>query len=161
MDKIIFLDVDGVLAGYDWFASPQYNEKLTLGWSPNEPRYYAETHVDPKCLGALKRILRETGAEIVLSSTWRNYGPTKDALPIALGREFRGRLISWTPNFNDDRDEEIAQWLVQNEFEGKFVIIDDYGPAQFGGLGEHLHQTNMGTGLTEKDADAIIAKLNA
>jgi HAD domain in Swiss Army Knife RNA repair proteins len=55
--KIIFLDIDGVL-----------NCKGT----PN-PRKFPYI-VDPKLLNRLQRLLERTGAEVVLSSTWR-YDP--------------------------------------------------------------------------------------
>jgi hypothetical protein len=55
--KVVFLDIDGVL-----------NCSKT-----NNPRKLPYV-IDPKLLKRLKRLLRRTGAKVVLSSTWR-YDP--------------------------------------------------------------------------------------
>jgi predicted mannosyl-3-phosphoglycerate phosphatase (HAD superfamily) len=49
--KIIFLDIDGVLNNYNTLGEG-------LNWESNAVKI-------------LKRIIKETGAKVVLSSTWR------------------------------------------------------------------------------------------
>ena len=60
--RILFLDIDGVLNGKDWAVENigRGNE----GWSP-----YV---FDPRTVRQLNRILEITGAEIVISSSWRH-----------------------------------------------------------------------------------------
>lgn len=49
-EKVIFLDIDGVL---------------------NDEEHTSESYLDSMMVGRLKRIIDETGAEIILSSSWR------------------------------------------------------------------------------------------
>lgn len=58
MRKIIFLDIDGVLNSADHLD----HTKHCNGYSD----------ISPKKVKLLKKIVDRTGAEIVLSSTWRD-----------------------------------------------------------------------------------------
>ena len=58
MRKIIFLDIDGVLNSMDYFEQT----KDCKGY----------TEINPEKVKLLKEIVDRTGAEIVLSSTWRD-----------------------------------------------------------------------------------------
>ena len=53
MKKIIFLDIDGVL------NSETYDKNRTAG------------AIDPECAKRLNRIIKETNADIVISSSWK------------------------------------------------------------------------------------------
>lgn len=89
MDKIIFLDIDGVLNSRQWFMNVHLKEK---------PRF----QIDPKTIKRLNHIIYKTGAKVVISSTWR------------AGREiewfnwcfnlhgFNGLVIGKTPIINHD-----------------------------------------------------------
>jgi hypothetical protein len=115
---------------------------------------------DPKCVAALNRILRETGAQIVLSSTWRMDG-----------MEFCGsRFTEWgvivpifdvTPELvQRGRGREIEAWL--NGYAGEveaFVILDDTGKME--PYLDRLVLVDERSGLTEADADRAIAILTA
>ena len=56
--RIIFLDIDGVLA-----TNSTYGKGMNNKWN--------SYMFDPKCVAVLNFILQETGAEIILSSDWR------------------------------------------------------------------------------------------
>ena len=62
--KLIFLDIDGVLNSHDYFLK-RYSEtgKMQGGIRPES--------IDPDALRRLERILEETDAKIIVSSTWR------------------------------------------------------------------------------------------
>jgi hypothetical protein len=140
--KIVFCDIDGVL------NNPTCYSRRTANGTP----------ADPKCIAALNRILRTTGARIVLSSTWRIDGV-----------EFcNDRFAEWgvadpifdiTPQMDyKPRGHEIDAWLKarQGEIES-FVILDDTS-----NMDPHLDRlvlTQEGWGLTEEDADRAIAIL--
>ena len=64
MSKIVFLDIDGVLNTGWWYTQMDRN-------TPKDKYGYA---FDPKSVANLKRILDETGAEIVISSSWKSLG---------------------------------------------------------------------------------------
>jgi histidinol phosphatase-like enzyme len=58
--KVVFLDVDGVL-----------NNDKTERYPSNLEELFSPFVLDKENITQLKRILKETGAKIVLSSTWR------------------------------------------------------------------------------------------
>lgn len=105
-DKIIFLDIDGVLNLYR-----------------EEHDKYGQLFHD-NFVNNLKHIIDETGAKIVLSSTWRLSG-FKTNKNMWLDRKLPGELVDVTPIFhNKIRGEEIKHWLVNNQV-NSYVIIDD------------------------------------
>lgn len=151
--NLIFLDIDGVLNDWDrsWRDVPDYNPEIL-----------------PRCVRALNRIIRETDAKLVLSSSWRGLITTGHMTLLGFERMLsshgvNGYLIGHTRNIGDEyRWQEIADWLRQpmwgpNRIKiRRYCIIDD-DPDAFGkrpGV-----QTKGGEGLTEADADAVIALL--
>lgn len=61
--KIIFLDFDGVM------DTAYYDHILSKEGKPLDDEYGAI--FDPYCIQNLKRIIEETGADIVVSSSWK------------------------------------------------------------------------------------------
>lgn len=111
--KLVFLDIDGVLN----------SRRSTYAFS--------STHrLDPVAMSLLNELLRITGADVVISSTWR-LGRTLDQLFATLTHEgFAGNIIGKTPHLGDFRGQEIDQWLEtykwdHNDPDYKYVIFDD------------------------------------
>ena len=105
--KIVFLDIDGVLNCSDDFKRIKHTDGLCLS---------------PQKLNRLRRILRETGAKIVLSSTWRRHEDAMDFL--------NANGIHWidkTPaSFSGMRGREVSEWLNKHGSEVEsYVILDD------------------------------------
>jgi hypothetical protein len=123
--RIIFLDIDGVL-----------NCKQT----PN-PRKLPYV-VDPILLARLKDLVQRTGAEVVLSSTWR-YDPAGLFSAKYWGIPF----CDVTPDMPDrPRSQEILGSLRNNAPVSRFIVIDDEDDE----LDElPLFQPSSKTGLTE------------
>lgn len=122
MRKIIFLDIDGVLNSADYFDQTKHCE----GYS----------EINPEQVKLLKEIIDRTGAEIVLSSTWRSLGKRKDEpehpmytyLTDTL-QEYGLEIIDHTPYIDQDRPKEIKAWLdAQLDKDIRFVSIDDDYP---------------------------------
>lgn len=67
MKKIIFLDIDGVLNTKDWHC------RMTKD-TPRDEFGYA---FDPVAVANLAHIIDETGADIIISSSWKFYGVPK------------------------------------------------------------------------------------
>lgn len=113
--KVIFLDLDGVVNSLrSAIAFGNYPHEL-----PKDRRLF-----DPVALGLVRRICKETGAVIVISSTWRR-SHHKDVLKKSLNLD----IIGCTPAFNSPdtrRGHEIKEWL---DYRGpqveKYCIIDD------------------------------------
>lgn len=129
--KIIFLDIDGVLNSEEWLYKRNDNETI-----------------NPEQVKLLKEIMDKTGAEIVLSSTWRKLSgrhPLYTYLVESL-KKFGLEIKSHTPSIGGDRSKEIKKWIDKHEINGKikFVILDDFTifSYQMYGLSDYLVQTS-------------------
>jgi hypothetical protein len=152
--KVIFLDIDGVLCNHESIAAG-YKARTCAEQDPYGP------HVD--CVAALNRVIEQTGAFIVLSSTWRKAGDAHKRMPLTLKRwGVEGTMIGCTPFWSYDvhRGAEIRRWIetVRTPVTS-FVILDD--DSDMGNLTHRLVKTDHIVGLTEADADRAIAILNA
>ena len=126
--KIIFLDIDGVL-NHEAFYKERFEKRYEEGAIAHP---YSE--IDPKCVERLNNLCQETGAKVVISSTWRHSGLDycKDVLEF---HGFNGEIIDITPTCRCGmckRGNEIHQWIDDNrESVGpyyqftEYVILDD------------------------------------
>jgi HAD domain in Swiss Army Knife RNA repair proteins len=137
MDKILFLDIDGVANNIN-----------------TTQRHMGFIGIDPIMAGRVKRIIRETNCEVVLSSAWRIGADSRD--------EVRKRVcgfIDITPNNVDGfRGSEINAWLAKHADVTRYAILDDsndFYPDQ------PLFKTSWATGLTDTIADDVINYLTA
>jgi hypothetical protein len=136
--RVIFLDIDGVLAPIR--------------------RWDRYGDLDPACIQVLNEIVAGAGADVVVSSTWR-YGKTAPELQEILDAEgFKGRVLDKTADGTGgvSRGEEIAAWLAEHAV-SSFVIIDDH--VDMGELCDYLVQTHPARGLQPADAPRAIALL--
>jgi hypothetical protein len=102
--KVIFLDIDGVL-----------NCKTT----PN-PRKFPFI-VDKKLLACLLKLLKRTGAKIVLSSSWRN-----DPIGLLAAKHFGIPLWDVCPDMpKSARCKEVLKWLAAHPRVTRYAVIDD------------------------------------
>ena len=165
MRKVMFLDIDGVLNTGRWYSKMDRN-------TPKDKYGYA---FDPNAVANLKKIVDETGAEIVISSSWKSFG-FSELEEMWQDRALPGKLIDITPNsvsdemlLNADLDHmelfsirgmEIKEWLSKH---GKkvshYVIIDDMDNM----LQEqqpHFVWIDPEVGITEGNAAQAIMILN-
>lgn len=150
MRKIIFLDIDGVL-----------NTQETLRKSHN-----GIIGIDPYKVLLLDRIVQATGAEVVLSSSWRkgHFEELQKGLAVPL-LDRTGNCCSGI------RGVEIHNWLTENvkgfSSDGyrkpddfRVAILDDDSDMLLWQK-DHFFQTSfMGSGLNEIIADRVIRHLN-
>jgi hypothetical protein len=141
---IIFLDLDGVLNDH------QQRESGFCG-------------IDLPLATRFNRVLRETDAQIVLSSAWRYMIPEAMSLKgftyllQTHGVDCHERLIGVTCRDEEiePRGQQIRHWRLENGGERPYVVIDDLDL----GITEAGHpfvQTDGKVGLTEADADRAI-----
>jgi len=143
--KVIFLDFDGVIT-------------IPPKW-----------HLEANKIKWIKKIVDETDAKIVVSSSWRMES-VEETIDKMIGRPKRcprNRMLYWlidnlydvTHTYKGLRGQEIKDWLnEQNDIEN-YVIIDDDGDF----LDEQLYhfvQTNYEDGITETEAIRAIKVLN-
>ena len=165
MKKIIFLDIDGVLNTESWYVQ-MTNE------TPKDKFGYA---YDPQAVANLRKIVEETEADIVISSSWKCMGLSQME-DMWKDRNLPGKIIGITPNSVSDellidadidsmelfhiRGEEIKEWLKKHgKHTSRYAIIDDMDnmlPEQQ----SYFVHTNPEVGITEDDAEKAIAILN-
>jgi hypothetical protein len=154
--KIVFVDVDGVLNSEAYFAEKTQNGTVYA------PENFPFSEFCPKAVANLNRICAETGAFVVVSSSWRggrSVGELKDLFN-AVG--FTGKIKDKTPSLaNTRRGYEIQRWLdIHHERWTDYVILDDDDdmlPKQ----SARFIQTHFKTGLTDECADRAIAILGS
>ena len=165
MRKVICLDIDGVLNTGRWYSKMDRN-------TPKDKYGYA---FDPNAVANLKKIVDETGAEIVISSSWKSFG-FSELEEMWQDRALPGKLIGITPNtvsdemlLNADLDHmelfsirgmEIKEWLSKKgKYVSHYVIIDDMDN-MLQEQKSHFVQTNPEVGITEENAVQAISILN-
>ena len=136
--KVIFLDIDGVLNSQRSFAALQHREKrFKTSSKDNTLQYFYKITMmtlDKVAVGLINRVVSETDAKIVLSSTHRKHfnNPATGEYCMAdiqiylkaLG--IKGEVIGCTPITNKGfRGEEIKMWLGEHPEVTKYAIIDD------------------------------------
>ena len=169
---IVFLDCDGVLANSHAHSSPQWCDDASYDADPTLFPHSENAHVplECPCLEQLGRIVQTTGADVVLTTTWRHNVEQRAFLVVALAT-YGVHVIGDTPNIGfDRRGDEVVAWLKENTFDGRFVILDDghYNDFAQAGLLDHLVITIMcdgivgrpGEGLTQLRADVAIKVLS-
>ena len=153
--KIIFLDFDGVM------DTAYYDHVLHKEGKPGNDMYGAI--FDPYCVQNLKRIIDETGAHIVVSSSWKYGMSYKDFLDMWEYRGLPGFVtdVTPTPLERNNRGDEIDAWLNECRTEVQYVILDDLRADNFN---EHqlprFLKVNPIWGLDEDTAERAIAILN-
>lgn len=130
-DKVIFLDIDGVLN----------NIFLIRGRDP----------IDPVCMNTFNCLVDQTGAKIVVSSTWR-FGETVETMTNLLRlKGLKHDVYSLTPERKGCRGEEIEEWLTAHtepymNFH-EYLILDDDSDMLYHQRENFIH-CPMDTGLT-------------
>ncbi len=157
-EKIIFLDIDGVLNNDTGEADC---EKCENNKCRVDPKFHDFSDVPcEKCIKNLNKILKETGAEVVLSSTWRIIHNRLSIMYILfLSGMCPAYIEDYTPIMHGEtRGTEIAAWLKEHPETKRFIIIDDDSDME--NLMDHLVHIDSEVGLTEGKADEAIKMLN-
>lgn len=133
--KIIFLDIDGVLNHCDTRSDvlPTTAEPLPIP-------------IAPECMARLNRLIAETDAKIVISSSWRTFARWQDLGPALTRHGLVADVIGETPDLVNnavwlenwrsrvgetfayehlERGWEIREWIAAHPEVTAFVILDD------------------------------------
>lgn len=139
--KVIFLDIDGVLNN-----SKHLTELMEL---LGRKQYFSiinqihETPFDYRSCKLLQELIKETEAEIVLSSTWRLNDNGIEIIEQYAGISIRDT----TPVLNTIRGEEIKQYLDNHQEITEYIILDDDTDMLKEQMG-HLVKVNNQIGFT-------------
>lgn len=152
--KIIFLDFDGVI-DTEYYSHILYEAGKPIADEDG-------LLFDPECVKNLKYIIDNTGADIVVSSTWKDDMSYEEILDMWKDRGLPGFVTDVTPTTAEHhRGDEIDAWLKECPTECNYIIIDDLDACNFN---EHqiprLLIVNPLFGLDEYTAERAIRKLN-
>jgi hypothetical protein len=161
--NIIFLDIDGVLNGYNrwnllgWkFISLIKNEKLKQKLRLLYIELTDPAGVHKRKVKKLSRIIKATNAKVVMSSSWRfgwwntpyenQYNDQKKLTDLFI--KYNIEVIDITPGLIDHgRGDEIKEWLKNHEdLVKRFVILDDERFDLESFAESHLVQTSSSNG---------------
>lgn len=155
---VIFLDIDGVL------CTPL---SVRLDWLLRRPM--DRQCFDPIALHLLRRLVKRTGARVVLSSSWRYSLEDSDPFTQKIMANFYRVLASngtpvWdtAPILGRSKGEEIAAWLGRHP-ESCYAILDDRAD-EFTGtpdLAARLVLVDSRRGLRRQDYRRALALLGA
>jgi hypothetical protein len=146
--KVVFLDFDGVLNSKNWRNIPRSQKEI-------------DRDLDPAAIALLNDLLEVSGANVVISSSWRWSCRLPSIVEdmMTLGFKYPERVIGFTPYLNRynsglkhpmTRGEEVALWLKQVPVEA-FVILDDR--PEFDNLKDNLVLTDREHGLQKEHVE--------
>ncbi|MGN0350925.1 MAG: HAD domain-containing protein [Roseburia sp.] len=155
MEKVIFLDIDGVLNSNFW--NNNHQEEISDG-----------TLIDEEKVKLLGELIRNTDAKIVLHSGWKNWFDTnkkpmrKEAEKLRILLEKEGLVIEdVTPDYSTEdirrskkfsliKAGEILAWLEEHKEVKKWIVIDDLD-LHNAEVERHQVRTDQRIGLTMAD----------
>lgn len=163
MDRVIFLDIDGVLNSSFWNAGHQ--KEISAGML-----------IDLEKIRLLGKLVRNTKAEIILHSGWKFwFDPDlkplcKEAAYLQRQMQREGLMIAGTTpdhsteeiriskKFSLVKAGEILAWLDEHKEVDRWIVLDDldlHDPR----IEIHQLRTDPDTGLTEEDVQRAEAVL--
>lgn len=119
---VVFLDFDGVVIWERRQKARTSGGKLVAA-------------ADRDCVARLNHVLRETGADVVVSSSWRLHHSIPELQGMLDRSGFEGKVIDVTPQLGTTRGFEVYTWLRNHPEVTAYVVLDDdsdRGPLTFG-----------------------------
>ena len=147
--KIIFLDIDGVL-----------NCKTT------KAKCGQYVGIDGPKVKLLRRIVEETDAIIVMTSTWKKHWNKRDDFDRYMHRKFSKEhleIFSCTDGDFYERGYGIHKWIDEHEVESWVVLDDEIAPDYDDEILQRLVKTEWYSddgGLHEEDVPLAVGILN-
>ena len=139
--KVIFLDIDGVLNSRAWFE--RHGRERGLG------------HLEPSACARVQRLCDETGAALVISSTWRLIHKRAVIGDMFRARDLTATILGMTAALHTARGHEIQAWLDASPaiaglgaVDGMVILDDD---AEMVHLAPWHVKTHVEHGFTERD----------
>ena len=130
----LFLDIDGVLATHKQYMM---NKKKFQDKNPVAKELRIPYPFDPKCVKVFNEILDATGADIVLSSDWREHFSLED-----IDKIFKFNSVNKSPvditiselasfgNQTMNRAFQIGEYVTRNNITN-YVVIDDLNVGKY------------------------------
>lgn len=115
--KILFLDIDGVLNHEKFYKNIS---KLELVHNN-----YPYTEFDPTSVSYLNKILDETDAKLVVSSSWRLDSNLKKIFKEVGIKHKIYDVTPWLIRYDVHRGDEINEYLKKHSNIKRYCILDD------------------------------------
>lgn len=149
--KVLFLDIDGVLATFSWMRS------IGALWDCDPIE-----QLDPVLGARLERVLQRTGAVIVVSSSWRcddNSPPDVIESILRLRGVPSAVVVGATPDpwAGSCTGYEIQRWLDGHPEVTRFAIVDDENTMLH--LAPRLVKTTLEHGLLDEHVERLVELL--
>lgn len=121
MKPVIFLDFDGVVETIYW------DKKEDGSFTLNSHKLGHNELNNKQAIGWLNELYSHIPYDVVISSTWRISMSLEQLQDLLINSGFNPniKVIGMTPILHQQRGLEIQQWIDENNFNGKFIIIDD------------------------------------
>lgn len=155
--KIIFLDFDGVVNSMRFCEELYARREGSLTGGSTATREM----IDPVAITRLNKLIEETGAVVVVSSSWRKIFDMQTLQGILNAKGFIGKIINVTPDLSHEitnrtdrsreRGDEIARWLQDNAPDASYIVFDD--DSDMTAVRERFIQTSWGYGLLDEHID--------
>ena len=140
----IFLDFDGVL------NNSRTKAVMPLGY----------VGISDRLTKRLSRIVEETGADVVLTTSWKEYWDTENEVKAYVCKKFnrfriyiKGRIEHEPANC---RGYLVKQYLKEHHYDGYVLLDDETFDYYRQNMTDHLVLTNDRDGLTDKDVEKAI-----
>lgn len=152
---VVFLDFDGVIV----------TRRSLIAWEKvmrESGEHLDDGHMlDSECVRHLDALCEASGAEIVISSSWRRIHELPKLASWLRRAGVRAEVIGRTQMTNHDRGHEIALWLMVHQPDGcPYVVLDDDTDAGFG-HGDRFVRCDLKDGLTDERAAMALSVLQA
>jgi len=166
--RVVFLDIDGVLNNPGTYCDD-------APWKQELQDGPLRIPVEPACMQRLNRLIAESRAKVVISSSWRLFARYQDLGPALARYGFVGDVVGETPDLVNDpvwlnawrtregapfqyerieRGMEIREWLKAHPEVTEFVILDDC--SDMAELKPWLVHTDAVTGLDDPDVERAL-----
>lgn len=125
MATVIFLDIDGVLNSLGHIAATRFvvNEQNRDSDSLSEDWWVSQ--IDPTNMAALNHIVMETGAKVVVTSTWRIGHDLEWCQRVLKRAGFIGEVLGMTRHDNQQRGLQIQDWISTHPEIDVHITLDD------------------------------------
>lgn len=167
---VIFLDIDGVLNS-EAFLRKLDDRHRQLGHANACECFRFEHQIDRDTVARLNRLIAETHAKIVVSSSWRKLLDPPELHRVLVEHGLIAEIIGETPDGHLDcemlavyghidrvfRGHEIDLWLRRHPEVERFVILDDGSDMEM--HTNRLVQTDWQEGLLDDHVDLAIRVL--
>lgn len=153
--KVIFLDIDGVI-----------NSEAFAIWIQDHPEFCengGHFWIDPQKIDMIVNLCEETGAKLVISSSWRGWSLKATLEDFSTYRDLsrlNPYIVGVTPRFYMNsrmymsRGDEIQYYLSTDQSITQYCIVDDDND-MLDSQKDNFVRTDFKTGLTEDNIEQI------